>query len=70
MPAQELIARLPQSVQEHLANVADNLQLVADLGYCDATLGVPDAHGELVAVADARPSTAADPIPPRAWATA
>ncbi len=62
MPAQELIARLPASVQAHLANVADNLQLVADLGYCDAALAVPDAHGELVTLVDARPSTAADPI--------
>lgn len=50
-------------MREHLANVADNLQLVADLGYGDAALAVPDELGELMAIADARPSTAADPIP-------
>jgi len=59
---QELIARLPQPARDHLANVGDNLQLLADLGYCDAALAVPDAHGELIAVADARPRTAADPV--------
>ena len=63
MPAQELIARLPARVRAHLANISDNLQLVADLGYGDAALAVPDAHGELVAVADARPATAGDPVP-------
>ncbi len=63
MPAQELIARLPERVRDHLANVRENLQLVADLGYCDAALAVPDALGELIVVADARPHTAADPVP-------
>ena len=63
MPAQDLIFRLPEPVRDHLANVRDNLQLVADLGYGDAALAVPDAHGELIAVADARPATAADPVP-------
>ena len=63
MPVQELISRLPERVRDHLANVGDNLQLVADLGYGDAALAVPDAHGELIAIADARPATAADPVP-------
>jgi two-component sensor histidine kinase len=61
--AQELTARLPRHARDHLANVGDNLLLLADLGYCDAALAVPDARGVLVAVADARPRTAADPIP-------
>ncbi len=63
MPTDGLIARLPGPARDHLANVRDNLQLLADLGYCDAALAVPDAHGELVTVADARPRTAADPLP-------
>ncbi|MFA4965089.1 MAG: histidine kinase N-terminal domain-containing protein [Thermoleophilia bacterium] len=46
----------------HLVNVADNLQLVADLGYGDTALAVLGADGLLTVVADARPSTAADPI--------
>ncbi len=50
-------------MREHLANVADNLQLVADLGYGDAALAIVDARGLLSVLADARPSTAADPIP-------
>jgi two-component sensor histidine kinase len=63
--AQVLTQRLPQRARDHLTNVGDNLQLLADLGYCDAALAVPDAHGELVAVAAARPRTAADPVPSR-----
>ena len=42
----------------HLDNVADNLQLVADLGYGDVALAVPTAAGTLRVVADARPMTA------------
>ncbi|MCE5204089.1 MAG: histidine kinase N-terminal domain-containing protein [Coriobacteriales bacterium] len=41
----------------HLANVAENLQLVADLGYGDVALAIPDGHA-LRVVADARPVTA------------
>jgi two-component sensor histidine kinase len=52
-----LIADLPEPSRLHLANVAANLQLVADLGYADVALAVP-AHGETVVVADARPMTA------------
>ena len=42
----------------HLANVADNLQFIADLGYGDVSLAVPNPDGSLVVVADARPMTA------------
>jgi two-component sensor histidine kinase len=42
--------------------VADNLQLVADLGYGDAALAAPDEAGRLVIVADARTSTAVTPF--------
>lgn len=45
----------------HLQNVADNLQLVADLGYGDVVLTVPE-DGILRVVADARPVTAVSPI--------
>jgi len=43
----------------HLGNVAENLQLVADLGYGDVALLVQEPGGALVVVADARPMTAA-----------
>jgi two-component sensor histidine kinase len=42
----------------HLANVVDNLQFIADLGYGDVSLAVPNSDGSLVVVADARPMTA------------
>jgi len=42
----------------HLDNVAENLQLVADLGYGDVALAVPAADGSLAVVTDARPVTA------------
>ena len=44
-------------VRLHLANVADNLQFVADLGYGDVALAVP-RDGVLRVTADARPMTA------------
>ena len=53
---------LAQSVRDHLDNVAANLQLAADLWYGDAALAVAGADGDLTVVADARPSTAADPV--------
>jgi two-component sensor histidine kinase len=62
VPVHEPAADLPRRVREHLANVADNLQLIADLGYGDAALAVLGAEGDLVAAADARPRTAADPF--------
>jgi two-component sensor histidine kinase len=62
MIALDLTVALPKRVRVHLANVADNLQLVADLGYGDVALVIPDGSGALVVVADARPSTAVTPF--------
>ncbi len=46
----------------HLANIAANLQLVADLAYGDVALVLPSEGGALRVVADARPSTAFAPV--------
>lgn len=46
------------AIGRHLANVAANLQLVADLGYGDVALAMPGADGALTVAADARPVTA------------
>jgi len=54
----QLTAHLPEAGRLHLADVAANLQLVADLGYADAALAVMDPEDHLVVVADARPMTA------------
>jgi len=48
----------PAAIREHLANVSDNLQLIADMGYGDVALAVSQADGTLRVVADARPTTA------------
>jgi two-component system, sensor histidine kinase PdtaS len=53
---------LPGDVRLHLGNVADNLQLVADLGFSDVALAVADQQGQLRVVADARPSNAVYPF--------
>ena len=53
-----LTADLPDAARSHLANVATNLQLVADLGYADVALAVLTADGSAVVAADARPMTA------------
>ncbi len=45
-------------VSAHLDNVAENLQLVADLGYGDVALAILNEAGDLVVRADARPMTA------------
>ena len=47
-----------QNLTPHLVNVAENLQLIADLGYGDVALAVPAEDGLLHVVADARPMTA------------
>lgn len=47
----------------HLQNLADNLQLVADLGYGDVALAVADEIGKLTIVGDARPVTAVTAAP-------
>ena len=57
-----LTAALEDHVRVHLANVAANLQLIADLGYGDVALAIADEQGDLTVVADARPSTAVDPF--------
>lgn len=49
--------RLVDPADAHLVNVADNLQLLADLGYADVALAVV-ADDVLRVVADARPVTA------------
>lgn len=49
-------------LDEHLSNVADNLQLVADMGYGDVALAVLGKDGCLAVVADARPNTAVAPF--------
>jgi len=46
------------AVKRHLDNVAENLQLIADLGYGDVALAVPTDTRTLRVVADARPMTA------------
>ncbi|MDO8986914.1 MAG: histidine kinase N-terminal domain-containing protein, partial [Coriobacteriia bacterium] len=46
------------AAERHLSNVAENLQLVADLGYGDVSLATPLADGALRVKADARPMTA------------
>jgi two-component system, sensor histidine kinase PdtaS len=50
------------SIHPHIANVAANLQLVADIGYGAVTLAVPDADDVLVVFSDARPHTAVAPL--------
>jgi two-component system, sensor histidine kinase PdtaS len=62
MTALDLPVDLGEEARGHLANVVDNLQLIADLGYGDVALVVPDKAGGLVVVADCRPSTAATPF--------
>lgn len=52
-------SRFPPAAVEHVRNLAQNLQLVADLGYGDVVLLVPDETGQLEIVADVRPMTAA-----------
>ncbi|MDP2232237.1 MAG: histidine kinase N-terminal domain-containing protein, partial [Actinomycetota bacterium] len=46
------------AAERHLGNVAENLQLVADLGYGDVSLATPLGDGVLQVAADARPMTA------------
>ena len=55
-------AAIVEEIEVHLANVADNLQLIADLSYGDVALAVPGPNGELVVRVDARPSTAMAPF--------
>jgi len=61
--AESIVDRLPDAAAKHVRNVAQNLQLAADLGYGDVALLVPDSEGSLAIVADARPMTAAAAVP-------
>ena len=61
MDATEDLAVLPEAVRGHLANVADNLQLLADLGYGHVALAVVGDDGALTVAGEARPSTAVTP---------
>ncbi|PKQ15635.1 MAG: ATPase [Actinobacteria bacterium HGW-Actinobacteria-7] len=54
---------LTEGARAHLGNVADNLQLVADLAYGDVALVLALPDGGLQILADARPNTAVAPVP-------
>ena len=62
MATSDLAEQLPEAARAHLANIIANLQLIADMGYGDVALAVPDASGTLIVVADARPNTAVAPF--------
>jgi len=53
----------PGGFSPHIENVADNLQLVADMGYGDVALAMLHGDGSLRVIADARPNTAVAPFP-------
>ena len=61
MNVTEDLAVMPDGVRVHLANVADNLQLLADLGYGHVSLAVASEDGVLTVLQEARPSTAVTP---------
>jgi len=70
MSTHDSLAGLDPELRAHLGNIADNLQLVADLGYGDVALALAGDGGRLTVIADARPNTAIAPIPAtRAGAT-
>lgn len=62
MVARDPFAGLDDEARTHLGNVAENLQLVADLAYGDVALALVRPDGSLAVVADARPNTAVAPI--------
>jgi two-component sensor histidine kinase len=61
MNVTEDLSVMPESARVHLANVTDNLQLLADLGYGHIALAVAGDDGVLTVVHEARPSTAVTP---------
>jgi len=61
MASRDPFAGLDESTRAHLGNVAENLQLVADMAYGDVALALV-RKGKLEVVADARPNTAVAPI--------
>jgi len=62
MPTHDPFAGLDETTRAHLGNVAENLQLVADMAYGNVALALTRADGTLEVVADARPNTAVAPI--------
>ena len=62
MPRHDPFAGLDESTRAHLGNIAENLQLVADMAYGDVALAIARKDGTLEIVADARPNTAVAPI--------
>lgn len=62
MTFETIISGFDAAQRAHLANIAHNLQLIADLGYGDLALAVVRDDGTLMVAADARPNTAIAPI--------
>jgi two-component sensor histidine kinase len=62
MTSKDPTSPLPKAGREHLANIAENLQLVADMGYGDVALALMGSDGLLTVVGDARPNTAVAPF--------
>jgi two-component sensor histidine kinase len=62
MAADTPSVHLSDADRVHLNNVADNLQLIADLAYGDVALCLPRPDGSLEVAADARPNTALAPV--------
>ncbi|NTU72144.1 MAG: hypothetical protein HGB10_10050 [Coriobacteriia bacterium] len=62
MAATDPTSTLPEAARVHLANVAANLQLIADMGYGDLALALVRGKGKLAVIADARPNTAVAPF--------
>lgn len=63
MASSKLTEHLAAEESAHVQNVADNLQLVADMAYGDVALAVPQPDGTVLVFADARPNTAVAPVP-------
>jgi len=62
MVAQKSVDGVSREARTHLDNVAENLQLIADMAYGDVALALARPDGTLVVIADARPNTALAPI--------
>lgn len=63
MLTSSVLDHLDEPRRTHLANVIENLQLIADLGYGDIALALPADDGTLEIIGDARPNTAVAPMP-------
>jgi len=62
MAVRPALEDLAPEARTHIGNVAENLQLIADLAYGDVALALARSNGRLEVVADARPTTAVAPI--------